>query len=111
MAIDDFGTGFSSLSYLQQLPVDTIKIDQSFIATLGAESRSLSIVRAIALLGHAVGLHVTAEGIENLRQLDLLRQVGVDSGQGYLFSTPLSAEDFARTLAAWTWQPHRAKAA
>lgn len=86
LAIDDFGTGYSSFSYLQRLPVDTLKIDQSFVRPLGRDDRSLPIVGAIVQLGHALNMEVTAEGIETPRQLQCLREVGCSFGQGHYFS-------------------------
>jgi len=86
LAIDDFGTGYSSFSYLQRLPVDTLKIDQSFVRSLGRDERSLPIVGAIVQLGRALDMDVTAEGIETRWQLDCLREVGCGFGQGHYFS-------------------------
>lgn len=86
IAIDDFGTGFSSLSYLASFDIDTLKIDRSFVAAMENDPRSLKIVRAVNQLAHALGLDIIAEGIEEPAQHQLLASIGVDSGQGYLFS-------------------------
>ena len=87
--LDDFGTGFSSLSYLQQLPIDCIKIDRSFVSGIAAKGKDLEIVRAIVGLGHGLGKSVVAEGIETKGQLDRLKRLGCDFGQGFLFSRPV----------------------
>ncbi|MFN8556325.1 MAG: EAL domain-containing protein [Dehalococcoidia bacterium] len=99
LAIDDFGTGYSSLSYLRRLPVDTLKIDQSFIAAMGDSAGGDAIVEATAALAHALGLQVTAEGIETADQASAARTLGCDRGQGYLFARPLTAADLTRLLA------------
>ena len=91
LVLDDFGTGYSSLSYLKHLPLDTIKIDRSFVAGIeGAADRS--IVDAVIALAHGLGIAVVAEGIETEAQHDRLRDLGCDYGQGYLFSRPVPAE-------------------
>ncbi len=99
IAVDDFGTGFSSLSYLKKLPVDKIKIDQSFVEHLHTDSGDAAIVSAIITLGQNLGLSVIAEGVENSAQLDILRQYECDEVQGYYFCRPLSAEEFEQWLA------------
>jgi EAL domain-containing protein (putative c-di-GMP-specific phosphodiesterase class I) len=91
LAVDDFGTGFSGLSYFQRFPLDTLKIDRSFVSGLGRDSRSAAIVGATIAFAKALGLTVTAEGIETEDQLERLRQLGADLGQGYLFARPLDA--------------------
>ncbi|MCJ2020462.1 EAL domain-containing protein [Methylobacterium sp. E-065] len=88
LALDDFGTGYSSLSYLQQFRFDKIKIDQSFVRKIEQSADTLTIVRAIANLGHNLGLQVTVEGVETAEQLAILRQLGCDQMQGYLFAKP-----------------------
>jgi EAL domain-containing protein (putative c-di-GMP-specific phosphodiesterase class I) len=98
LAIDDFGTGNATFSYLRHFPVDKIKIDQSFVRHLMAGSSDASIVRAMTALGRSLDLQVVAEGIETTRQRDFLLEEGCRTGQGYLFSLPMQAEDFAWLL-------------
>ncbi|MCM5556736.1 EAL domain-containing protein [Pleomorphomonas sp. JP5] len=86
IALDDFGTGYASLSHLKDFPVDLLKIDRSFVATLTEERESRSIVRGITALAHDLGIPVIAEGVETSAQRDMLRHFGVDFGQGYLFA-------------------------
>ena len=86
--IDDFGTGYSSLAYLQQLPVSLVKIDRSFVSRLGSSLSASAIVRAIIDLAHAHGHTVTAEGVETEEQADVLRSLGCDNAQGWLFGQP-----------------------
>jgi diguanylate cyclase (GGDEF)-like protein/PAS domain S-box-containing protein len=93
LAIDDFGTGYSSLSYLRRLPVDTLKIDRSFVHGLGESDRDDAIVRGILELAGTLQLTTTAEGIETDTQLATVRRLGGASGQGFLFARPLSPED------------------
>jgi EAL domain-containing protein (putative c-di-GMP-specific phosphodiesterase class I) len=94
IAIDDFGTGFSSLSYLSKLPVDTLKIDRSFVIDMTAGPEGLSLVSTIITLAHALKLKVVAEGVETEEQQRLLRLVNCDEMQGYLFSKPVPVEIF-----------------
>ncbi|HYG77903.1 MAG TPA: EAL domain-containing protein [Planctomycetota bacterium] len=89
LAIDDFGTGYSSLSYLYSMPIDTLKIDRSFVRQMGAGQKKAEIVRAIATLAHNLEMRVVAEGIETAEQLAHLRELGCEMGQGFLFSRPL----------------------
>jgi EAL domain-containing protein (putative c-di-GMP-specific phosphodiesterase class I) len=91
IGLDDFSTGFSSLTHLQALPLDFIKIDRSFVKHIAVESRSRAIVAAIIDLAHALGLTVVGEGIETQAQLLLLRGFGCDLGQGHLFARSLTA--------------------
>ncbi|SFQ28313.1 PAS domain S-box-containing protein/diguanylate cyclase (GGDEF) domain-containing protein [Bradyrhizobium sp. Ghvi] len=90
IALDDFGTGYSSLSYIEAFPLDRIKIDRSFVASLGQSERSLAVVRAVIGLAHGLGVPVLAEGIETDAQMSLLRQEGCDEMQGYLIGRPRS---------------------
>ena len=92
IALDDFGTGYMSLAHLRGLPVDILKIDRSFIASLGSEV-DLSLIKLIVDTGHILGATVTAEGIETTTQAELLTEIGSDHLQGYLFSRPVSAVD------------------
>jgi EAL domain-containing protein (putative c-di-GMP-specific phosphodiesterase class I) len=92
-SIDDFGTGYCGLSYLNRLPIDTLKIDRSFITELSGGSDT--IVTAVISLGHSLGLKVIAEGVETADQLAYLASRGCDEMQGYLFSRPVPADDFA----------------
>ncbi len=94
LAIDDFGTGYSSLSRLKDFPVDRLKIDRSFIIDMTEDSDHQAISSAIVRLGHALGLKVIAEGVETPAQLDILKNLGCDEAQGYLFAKPQLEEDF-----------------
>ena len=98
LAIDDFGTGYSSLSYLTQFPVDTIKIDQSFVADLNRKPEALAIIRAVTRLARALRMDVTAEGIETPEQRALLTSLRCRRGQGNLFWPALSADDLVDVL-------------
>jgi EAL domain-containing protein (putative c-di-GMP-specific phosphodiesterase class I) len=89
IAVDDFGTGYSSLSYLQQFPVDALKIDKSFIDSVAASPQDSALARTIVELGRGMRLETIAEGIESVEQLDCLRQLRCELGQGYHFSQPL----------------------
>lgn len=91
LAVDDFGTGYSSLTYVKRFPVESIKIDRSFVSGLGLEADDTSIVEAVVRLGHSLGLTVVAEGVETPLQLSRLRELGCDRGQGYLFGRPRPA--------------------
>jgi diguanylate cyclase (GGDEF)-like protein len=95
IALDDFGTGYSSLSYLKQFKVDRIKIDKSFVKRLGRDQEAIAIVQAVIALGHAMNLSVTAEGVETMEQGSLLRTIGCDELQGYLFSKALREEELS----------------
>ena len=94
ISIDDFGTGYSSISYLKDLPVETIKIDKSFVGEVSEKMHDLELLQAIVALGKSLGYHIVAEGIETKRQEFFLREIGVDTGQGYLFAKPMPEEDF-----------------
>ena len=98
IAMDDFGSGYSSLSYLQSLPFDKIKIDRAFIANLDRDPRSVKIVRAVIGLGRSLALSVAAEGVETEAQLAIVRQEGCDEVQGYLIGRPLPIENYAELI-------------
>jgi EAL domain-containing protein (putative c-di-GMP-specific phosphodiesterase class I) len=98
LAIDDFGTGYSSLSYLKRFPISTLKIDQSFVRDIATDADDASIVSAVIGMGKNLKQRVIAEGVETQAQLALLQARHCDEGQGYHFSHPVSAEDFARLL-------------
>jgi len=100
IAVDDYGTGYCALAYLRDLPVDELKIDRSFIATVTTDRRSAAIVRSTIELAHALGLKVVAEGIEHEQALDALAAFGCDYAQGYHFSRPVAAEDFTAWIQA-----------
>lgn len=101
VAIDDFGTGYSSLSYLKKLDVDFLKIDQSFVTNLRAESDEYIIVEAIIMMAHKLGIKVIAEGVETELQRNLIIKAGCDYGQGFYFSKPLPADKFLNLLENW----------
>jgi len=90
LEIDDFGTGYSSLSYLQRLPFDTVKIDRSFVKELGTGAEASEIVRTILDLARSLDMHVVAEGVETVDQMNSLSALGCDTAQGFLFSKPVT---------------------
>lgn len=99
LSIDDFGTGYSSLAYLQTFPIDTLKIDRSFISRLTEKDKNLDITQTIITLAHSLDLDVISEGVETEEQLDILRSLQCEYGQGYLFSPPLHPQDIPKFLA------------
>jgi diguanylate cyclase (GGDEF)-like protein len=103
LAIDDFGTGYSSLSHLKHLPLDALKLDRCFVAGLGSDGGDLAIAEAAIGLAHSFGISAIAEGIEDDEQLQLLRSLGCDAGQGFYLARPMDAEPLMRWLAG---QPH-----
>ena len=98
LAIDDFGTGYSSFSYLHQLPLDTLKIDQAFVSAMSSNLKSSQIVKSLINLSHDLGMDVIAEGIETKSDLNILRKLGTDYGQGFIFSKGLSADKLIRLI-------------
>ena len=105
VALDDFGTGYSSLSYLKKFDIDYLKIDQSFVRNLTADSNDLTLCEAIIVMAHKLGLKVIAEGVETVEQRDLLRTAGCNYAQGYWFSKPLPADEFEHLLKYWVHPP------
>ena len=99
LALDDFGAGHTSLRYLNDLPFDRLKIDRSFVATINGRTGRM-IVRSIIALAHSLGIKVTAEGIENGEHIAILRLLGCDQGQGFLFGRPMAAADALRMIEA-----------
>jgi EAL domain-containing protein (putative c-di-GMP-specific phosphodiesterase class I) len=99
IAIDDFGTGYSSLSYLKRFPIDSLKIDRSFVTELPGNQDDVSIAQAVITMGHALRLKIVAEGVENEAQLDFLAANLCDEMQGYFFSRPLPAGQCTQLIA------------
>ncbi|MGQ7277769.1 EAL domain-containing protein [Brevibacillus thermoruber] len=106
ISIDDFGTGYSSFSYVKHLPVDTLKIDASFIRDVHTNKESQAIVRAILTIAQTLHLNVIAEGVEREEQLAFLHEEGCSEGQGYLFSKPIPRQDIEALLKASAGEPH-----
>jgi EAL domain-containing protein (putative c-di-GMP-specific phosphodiesterase class I) len=104
VALDDFGTGYSSLNYLRSFPVDTVKIDGSFIAQMLQDAKTGAVIGAIIDVARVLGMEVVAEGVEQQAQLDRLQELGCDVVQGYHTGRPLVSHDFAALLLA---QPRR----
>lgn len=98
LSLDDFGTGYSSLSYLRRFPIDTLKMDRSFVGRMDTDERDMELVRMIIMLAHTLGMEVIGEGIESESQLELLRELNCEFGQGYFFARPLTAEAAAEFL-------------
>jgi diguanylate cyclase (GGDEF)-like protein/PAS domain S-box-containing protein len=98
LSLDDFGTGYSSISYLKNLPLNKLKLDHSFVSSLAKASANEAISKAIINLAHSLNLQVVAEGVETFDQLELLRSLECDEVQGFLFSSPLSAENMTRLM-------------
>ena len=99
ISIDDYGTGYSSLEYIKDFPVDTLKIDRTFIINLVQSYREQAIVKSTITMAHDLGLKIIAEGVENEAQHSLLKEMNCDQIQGYYFSKPLCADDFEKLLA------------
>jgi len=98
LAIDDFGTGYSSLSYLTRFPIDTLKLDHSFLNDIVVDSDRAIIVDAVVSLGRSLKKRVIAEGVETPEQLRFIQELGCDEGQGYYFSPPVIAQQFAKII-------------
>ena len=100
LSIDDFGQGYSSLSYLHRFPINILKIDRAFVEQMTEGNEHIEIVRTITMLAHTLNMSVVAEGVETQHQVDILKSLGCEFGQGYLFSHPLSAIAAEQTIAA-----------
>ncbi|MDH5394434.1 MAG: bifunctional diguanylate cyclase/phosphodiesterase [Gammaproteobacteria bacterium] len=98
ISIDDFGTGYSSMKYLRDLPVDVMKIDKSFVDNISCQKKDREITSTMSDLGKRLGLEVVAEGVETVEQLSILKQMGCDTGQGYLFSKPMPYDDLRKYI-------------
>jgi EAL domain-containing protein (putative c-di-GMP-specific phosphodiesterase class I) len=98
ISIDDFGTGFSSFNYLKQFPVDTLKIDRSFVQGIPNNSKDETIVKTMISLAHNLNINVVAEGIETIEQLQFFQQNFCDEGQGFFFSKPDLAKNLAKKV-------------
>jgi EAL domain-containing protein (putative c-di-GMP-specific phosphodiesterase class I) len=98
MSIDDFGTGYSSLSYLHRFPIETLKVDRSFINRIGVGDENEAIVQTIISLAKNLGIDVVAEGIEKAEQLDFLRKVNCHYGQGFYYSRPIDTDSAGQVL-------------
>ena len=102
VALDDFGTGYSSLSYLTSFPVNSLKIDRSFVMGTTISDSNQAIIKAIIAMGHSLGIKIIAEGIETEEQFNLLRDLGADEGQGFYFSQPVAEDQFIKLLGRGT---------
>jgi EAL domain-containing protein (putative c-di-GMP-specific phosphodiesterase class I) len=102
LALDDFGTGYSSLSYMRRFPIDTLKVDRSFVRDLTMDASDASVVSAVINMGKSLHMRVVAEGVEAPDQLAFLKEHGCSEAQGYYFSRPLKASEFAH------WMRHSA---
>jgi EAL domain-containing protein (putative c-di-GMP-specific phosphodiesterase class I) len=99
IALDDFGTGYSSLAYLKRFPITTLKIDRAFVIGVPHEANDCAIAQAIVTMGKQLRQEIVAEGVENREQMAFLRDLGCDQLQGFLFSKPLEADEYARWVA------------
>jgi EAL domain-containing protein (putative c-di-GMP-specific phosphodiesterase class I) len=98
LSLDDFGTGYSSLTYLKRFPIDSVKIDQSFVRNLTTNPDDAAIARAVVAMTHSLNLTVVAEGVETLQQLQFLKELGCDEAQGYFVGRPIAAEAFEKII-------------
>jgi diguanylate cyclase (GGDEF)-like protein len=108
IALDDFGIGYSSLSYLRLFPFDTVKIDRSFVSGLGVNTSSNVIVQAVILISHGLGIRTVAEGIETPSQMEMLKALGCEEGQGYLMSKPAALANVPALISKWPGKKVRA---
>ena len=111
LAIDDFGTGYSSLAQLKHFPIDTLKIDRSFIHAIPHDAQDMAITKAIIAMGKALGLSVVAEGVETPEQEAFLREHRCDQTQGYYFSRPVPHDEFAQLLLRTSSRPRHVESA
>jgi EAL domain-containing protein (putative c-di-GMP-specific phosphodiesterase class I) len=102
LCVDDFGTGYSSMSYLRRYPIDTVKIDKSFISKMDSDPESLEIVRTVVTMAHNLGKEVIAEGLETREQLAKVKALKVEYAQGFFFSKAVDRES-AESLVTWRW--------
>lgn len=105
LAVDDFGTGYSSLSYLKLFPIDVLKIDRSFVSSIGTKGDDGAIATAVIAMGNSLNFRVVAEGVEDQFQLDFLRSRHCDEGQGFFFGAPVAPPAFEQMLARHVLQP------
>jgi diguanylate cyclase (GGDEF)-like protein/PAS domain S-box-containing protein len=108
IAIDDFGTGYSSLGYLKRLPIDVVKLDRTFVESMDALEADVAIVQAVITMGHALGMKVTAEGVERVEQAARLRRLGCDTAMGFYWSSAVDADDFDEILREGSGDARRA---
>lgn len=111
ISVDDFGTGYSSLSYLRDLPIDEVKLDNSFVIPMHGDARAAALVSSTITMAHSLGLRIVAEGVESARTYSQLSQMGCDEAQGYFMSKPVPASELDRWLAQWPGRAERGQRA